>query len=346
MFEFGNPQYLNLLWSLPALAALATLAAARRRRQLRRMASDPVLATLAPRRSPGRAGAKFALLSLAVAAMALTAARPRYGIRTEETRRQGLELVVALDISNSMLAQDIKPSRLQAAKMAIAQLLSRLADDRVSLIVFAGDAFTQLPMTSDYGAARMFIDAVSPSLIANQGTDISTALTRSLGSFSASEARNKAIIVISDGEDHEQNAIELAKEAGERGIRIFTLGMGLPEGAPIPLEGRPNEYHRDRQGNTVITRLNEGMLQQLASAGGGTYIRANNSRVGLSELFDQLEKMEQGEVVGKVFAEYEEQFAFLAALALALLAAETLLAERASDFWRRHNPLRNIAPKP
>ena len=266
--------------------------------------------------------------------------RPRYGVRTEEVKRQGLELVIALDISNSMLAEDIKPNRLTAAKRAINQLIGQLENDRISLIVFAGDAFTQLPMTSDYGAARMFVDMVEPELISNQGTDISTAINRALVSFSNSDVRNKAIIIISDGEDHEDKAIELAQSAVEQGIRIFTLGMGLPEGSPIPIKNRPNDFHRDRQGNTVITRLNEGMLQQLASAGNGAYIRANNQRVGLSNLFDELNKIEKGEVVEKVFAEYEEQFVFIAALSFILLILELLIAERKSQFWQKINPLK------
>ncbi len=340
MFEFANPQYLQLLWFIPvALLVFITWRYVSNKR-IKKLGNPDIVNKLMPNRSTIRPVYKFVIWTLGLAAVIFLVARPRYGVRTEEVRRQGLELVIALDISNSMQAEDIKPSRLQAAKRAINQLIGKLENDRISLIVFAGDAFTQLPMTTDYGAARMFVDVVEPELISYQGTDISTAINRAISSFSASDIRNKAIIIISDGEDHEGKSIELAQKAGEQGIRVFTLGMGLPEGAPIPIKGRPNEFHRDRQGNTVITRLNEGMLQQLAAAGNGMYIRANNTRVGLLNLFDELNKLEKGEVVGKVFAEYEEQFVFIAGLALFLLLIEIFVAERKSALWQKINPLK------
>jgi Ca-activated chloride channel family protein len=340
MFEFANQQYLQLLWLIPVTVLVFAIWRIISNRRIKSLGNAEIVGQLMPNRSATRPVYKFIFWTLGLAALIFLVARPRYGVRTEEVRRQGLELVIALDISNSMLAEDIKPSRLVASKRAINQLIGRLENDRISLIVFAGDAFTQLPMTNDYGAARMFVDVVEPELITNQGTDISTAINRAISSFSTSDIRNKAIIIISDGEDHEEKSIELAQKAGEQGIRIFTLGMGLPEGAPIPIKGRPNEFHRDRQGNTVITRLNEGMLQQLAAAGNGMYIRANNTRVGLLNLFDELNKLEKGEVVGKVFAEYEEQFVFIAGLALLLLLFEIFIAERKSALWQKINPLK------
>lgn len=344
-FEFGNPQYLQLFWLIPMLAAIFILWRVRVNKKIKQLGSTAIVSYLMSKRSSSRPVYKFIIWTLALSALILLVARPRYGTRTEETKRTGLELVIALDISNSMLAEDIKPSRLIAAKRAIDQLISQLENDRISLIVFAGDAFTQLPMTNDYGAARMFVDVVKPELISNQGTDVSTAITRAISSFSESEIRNKAIIVISDGEDHEDKAIELAQEAAQKDIRIFTLGMGLAEGAPIPVNGRANEYHRDNQGNTVITRLNEGMLQQLAEAGNGTYIRANNTRTGLTNLFDELNKLEKGEVVGKVFAEYEEQFVFIAIAAIVLLLIELFVSEKKSALWQKINPLNNTKIK-
>ncbi|MDD2564705.1 MAG: VWA domain-containing protein [Salinivirgaceae bacterium] len=339
MFEFGNPQYLQILWIIPLLILVFVSWRVISNRKVKKLGNPEIVAFLMPYRSTTRPTYKFIFWIIAVIALILLLARPRYGVRTEEVRRQGLELVIALDISNSMLAEDIAPNRLMASKRAINQLISKLENDRLSLILFAGDAFTQLPMTNDYGAARMFVDAVETDLIANQGTDISTAINRGLSSFSTNETSNKAMIIISDGEDHEEKAIELAKKAGEKGIRIFTLGMGLPEGAPIPVKARKNEFHRDKNNNTVITRLNEGMLQQLAAAGNGMYIRANNIRIGLITLFDELNKLEKGEVIGKVFAEYEEQYGFIAAFALILLLIELMISEKKSALWQKINPL-------
>ncbi|HON19443.1 MAG TPA: VWA domain-containing protein [Salinivirgaceae bacterium] len=342
MFEFGHPKYLTLLWLIPIAIMVFWLRMMLARKKLKTLGRPEILQELIPALSVWRPVYKFSLWLLAFIMIIILLARPRYGIRTEEVRKKGLELVIALDVSNSMLAQDITPNRLMAAKQAISQLINRLKDDRLSLIVFAGDAFTQLPMTNDYGVARMFVNVVEPSLVSVQGTSISAALRRAAASFSENDVRNKAIIIVTDGEDHQGDALELAKEISEKGIRIFSLGIGSPEGVPIPSTVRPGDFHRDQQGNTVITRLNEGMLQQLAQIGNGAYIRASNSLFGLNELYDELQKMEKGEVVGKVFAEYEEQYPFFAGFAFLLLFIEMLIANRKSDFWPKINPLNRI----
>ena len=341
MFEFGNIEYLKLFWLVPVFMAIFISWRVFSNRRVKRLGTPEIVSQLVPMRSKSRPVLRFFVWILALSALIILIARPRYGTRKEDVKRKGLELVIALDISNSMLAEDIKPNRLIAAKRAINQLINQLENDRISLIVFAGDAFTQLPMTSDFGAARMFVDVVKPDLINNQGTDISTAIRRGISSFSENPIFNKAIIIISDGEDHEDKAINVAQEAAEKGIRVFTLGMGLPEGAPIPVPGYTNEFHRDRQGNTVITRLNEGMLQQLAAAGNGMYIRANNTRTGLTILFDELNKLEKGELTGTIFAEYKEQFIIFAVLAFILLYLEILISERKSNLWKKINPLNN-----
>ncbi len=339
MFEFANPKYLQLFWLLPIVLLLFMIGRYVDSQKIKKLGKPEIIEQLMPERSKLRPIYKFIVWILAFSMIIILLARPRYGVRTEELRKKGLELVIALDVSNSMLAQDIKPNRLTAAKQSITQLINRLTNDRISLIVFAGEAFTQLPMTNDYGAARMFIQVVDPSLVSVQGTDISTALKRAAASFSETDIRNKAIIIVSDGEDHEDKALDLAKEIADKGIRIFTVGVGSPEGTPIPSPTRPGDFHRDAQGNTVITRLNEGMLQQMAVIGNGAYIRATGARFGLNEIFDELQRMEKGEVVGKVFAEYEEQYVFVAAFALILLVVELIIAERKSVFWRKINPI-------
>ena len=332
MFEFGYIQYLHLLWIIPVLVLLFWIMRRQGRKQLERFASSKMIARMAPMRSRSKPWWKYMLLMLALAAIILAIARPRFGTRMKEVQREGKELVVALDVSRSMLATDIQPSRLERAKRAIVKLLDRLDYDRISLIVFAGEAYTQLPLTTDYPAAKMFISSVETEMIPQQGTAIGAAIGHGINSFSPGEEKNKALIIITDGENHEGNAIEMAKEAAEKDIKIYTIGMGLPEGGPIPVRGRSNEFHKDRNGNVVITKLNEGMLQQIAAAGEGSYIRANNIRSGLNSLFDEIDQLERAKMKSKVYAEYDEQFQFAAWIALFFLLLEFFILERKNKY--------------
>lgn len=332
MFEFGYIQYLHLLWIIPMLVLLFWIMRKQGRKQLERFASNKMIARMAPMRSRSKPWWKYVLLMLALAAIILAIARPRFGTRMKEVQREGKELVVALDVSRSMLATDIQPSRLERAKRAIVKLLDRLDYDRISLIVFAGEAYTQLPLTTDYPAAKMFISSVETEMIPQQGTAIGAAIGHGINSFSPGEEKNKALIIITDGENHEGNAIEMAKEAAEKDIKIYTIGMGLPEGGPIPVRGRSNEFHKDRNGNVVITKLNEGMLQQIAAAGEGSYIRANNIRSGLNSLFDEIDQLEKAKMKSKVYAEYDEQFQFAAWIALFFLLLEFFILERKNKY--------------
>ncbi len=332
MFEFGYIQYLNLLWIIPVLILLFWIIRRQSRKQLERFASREMIQKMAPMRSRSKPWWKYILLMLALTAIILAIARPRFGTRMKEVQREGKELVVALDVSRSMLATDIEPSRLERAKRAIVKLLDRLDHDRISLIVFAGEAYTQLPLTTDYPAAKMFISSVETEMVPQQGTAIGAAIGHGINSFSPGEEKNKALIIITDGENHEGNAIEMAQEAVRKDIKIYTIGMGLPEGGPIPLRGKTNEFHKDRNGKVVITKLNEGMLQQIAAAGEGSYIRANNIRSGLNSLFDEIEQLEKAKMKSKVYAEYDEQFQFAAWLALFFLVLEFFIMERKNKY--------------
>lgn len=332
MFEFGNIQYLHLLWIIPVLIILFWIVRKQGMKQLERFASRSMIARMAPMRSHAKPWWKYILLMLALAAIILAIARPRFGTRMKEIKREGKELVVALDVSRSMLATDIQPSRLERAKRAIVKLLDRLDHDRISLIVFAGEAYTQLPLTTDYPAAKMFISSVQTEMIPQQGTAIGAAIGHGINSFSPGEEKNKALIIITDGENHEGNAIENAQMAAEKGIKVYTIGMGLPEGGPIPVRGKNNEFHRDNSGNVVITKLNEGMLQQIAAAGEGSYIRANNIRSGLNSLFDEIDQLEKAQMKSKVYAEYDEQFQFAAWIALFFLVLEFFILERKNKY--------------
>lgn len=260
-------------------------------------------------------------------------ARPQFGSKLETVKRQGVEVMIALDISNSMLAQDVQPSRLEKAKRLVAQLVDKMENDKVGMIVFAGDAFTQLPITSDYISAKMFLESINPSLISKQGTAIGAAINLATRSFTPQEGVGRAVIVITDGENHEGGAVEAAKAAAEKGIQVSVLGVGMPDGAPIPVEGT-NDFRRDRDGNVVVTRLNEQMCQEIAQAGDGIYVRVDNSNAAQKVIAQEINKMAKADVETQVYTEFNEQFQAVAWIILLLLLAEMLILERKNPLFR------------
>ena len=276
MFRFGEPLYLYLLIILPLLVIFYLYSNYRRRKRLRRYGDMELLERLMPQVSQYRPDVKFWLTIAAMAMVIFMLAQPQFGSKMETVKRQGIETVVALDVSNSMMAEDVTPSRLAKSKRLVSRLVETFNNDKVALIVFAGEAFTQLPITSDYVSAKMFLESISPSLISTQGTDVRAAIDLALKSFTPNEGVGRAIVLITDGENHEGGAIEAAKEAAEKGVHVFVLGVGSPDGAPIPVEGS-NEFRRDKDGNVVVTRLNEDMCREIARAGNGMYVRVDNT---------------------------------------------------------------------
>ena len=258
MFRFEEPTYLYLLLLLPFLAVFYLYSNYRRRKNIRRFGDPVLLAQLMPDVSKYRPDIKFWIIFVVIGLFSVLLARPQFGSKQETVKRKGVEVIIALDISNSMLAQDVQPSRLEKAKRLISRLVDELDNDKIGMIVFAGDAFTQLPITSDYISAKMFLESISPSLISKQGTAIGEAINLAVRSFTPQEGVGRAIVVITDGENHEGGAVEAAKVAAEKGIQVSVLGVGMPDGAPIPIEGT-NDYRRDREGNVIVTRLNEAM---------------------------------------------------------------------------------------
>ena len=257
----------------------------------------------------------------------------KFGAKLDTVKRQGIEAIIALDISNSMLAQDVQPSRLEKAKRIVSQLVDKMENDKVGMIVFAGDAFTQLPITSDYVSAKMFLESISPSLISTQGTDIRAAIDLAMKSFTPNEGVGRAIVLITDGENHEGGAIEAAQEAAKKGVHVFVLGVGSPDGSPIPVEGS-NEFRRDKDGNVVVTRLNEDMCREIARAGGGMYVRVDNTNNAERALNAEISKLAKADVETQVFTEFNEQFQVLAWLALILLAVEAMLLNRKNPLFK------------
>lgn len=333
MFRFEEPTYLYLLLLLPFLAAFYLYSNYRRRKAIRKF-GDPVLMTqLMPDVSKYRPDVKFWLVFAAIGLFAVLLARPQFGSKLETVKRQGVEVMIALDISNSMLAQDVQPSRLEKAKRLVAQLVDKMENDKVGMIVFAGDAFTQLPITSDYISAKMFLESINPSLISKQGTAIGAAINLATRSFTPQEGVGRAVIVITDGENHEGGAVEAAKAAAEKGIQVSVLGVGMPDGAPIPVEGT-NDFRRDRDGNVVVTRLNEQMCQEIAQAGDGIYVRVDNSNAAQKVIAQEINKMAKADVETQVYTEFNEQFQAVAWIILLLLLAEMLILERKNPLFR------------
>lgn len=285
--------------------------------------------------SGSRPAIKFSILVLAVLFFIVGIARPQFGSKLKTEKREGVELIIALDVSNSMLAEDIQPNRLERAKRAISRLIDRLKDDKIGLIVFAGDAYTQLPITTDYNSAKLFLAAVNTEIVPKQGTAIGTAIDLGMHSFAPNSEANKAIIIITDGENHEDDAVSIATAASEAGIIIHTIGMGLPQGTPIPIyTNGQKDYRKDRDGKPVVTKLNEQMLEQISAAGDGIYVRANNAQVGLNALFNEIEKMEKAELESRVYSEYDDQFQYFFAIGLALLLIDFLILERRNKYLK------------
>ena len=322
-----------LLIVVPILAAFYFYSNYRRRKRLKEYGDMELLKQLMPEVSKYRPDVKFWLLLAAMVMVIFMLAQPQFGSKMETVKRQGIETVVALDISNSMLAQDVAPSRLEKSKKLISRLVETFNNDKVALIVFAGEAFTQLPITSDYVSAKMFLETISPSLISTQGTDIRAAINLAMKSFTPNDGVGRAIVLITDGENHEGGAIEAAQEAAKKGIHVFVLGVGSPDGSPIPVEGS-NEFRRDKDGNVVVTRLNEEMCREIARAGNGMYVRVDNTNNAERALNAEVNKLAKADVETQVFTEFDEQFRVLAWLALILLAVEIMILNRRNPLFK------------
>lgn len=339
MFRFANPQYLWLLTLIPLFVVLFAGVAAQRHRRLARFGNPDTLAELMPEVSNGRVVLKFILFCGAVALVVLAAARPQFGSKLREEKARGVEMMLVVDVSNSMLAEDFEPNRLERTKYAINRLFDGLKQDRVGLIVFAGEPRVQLPITSDYRMAKAFARRIDPSQVSVQGTAIGKALEQALLAFSGEtdEKRSRAIILITDGENHDDDAVAVAKRAAEQGIRIYTIGIGTPEGAPIEIDG---EFIRDEQGEMVVSKLNEEMLAQIADLTGGAYVRATKQDIGLDEIVRSINEMEQSELSTVRFEEFNEQYQYLLIAALVLLVAEFFLLARRNPLLAHLNIFR------
>ena len=327
MFRFESPIYLYLLVLIPLLALIRFLSYRNQKKRLRKFGEPSLLKALMPDVSRFRPSVKFWILQGALALLIVMLARPQMGTKINHEKRVGIETIIAMDISNSMRAEDIVPSRLDRSKMMVENLVDHFTNDKIGLIVFAGDAFVQLPITSDYVSAKMFLSSIDPSMIASQGTDIARAIEMASHSFTQEEGIGKAIVVITDGEDHEGGAVEAAEAAKKNGMRVYVLGVGSTQGAPIPVPGTGN-YMQDNTGNTVMSALNEDMCKQVAQAGGGAYIHVENNSAAQEQLDNELDKLAKKETSTAVYSEFDEQFQAFGVLALLLLILEICIFDR------------------
>ena len=330
MIIFAHPQFLLLLLLIPFFfIGLAVWMGARRRR-LRKFGDEALVNDLMPSWSRSKRWVRAVIYSLAFTFLVIGLSRPQIGAKLKEYKAKGAEIMIALDVSNSMLAQDYSPNRLERAKLAISRITDKLQGDRIGLIIFAGSSFVQLPITSDYVSAKMFLSNISTSSVPIQGTAIGDAINTAVRSFSAQSEQSRAIIVITDGENHEDDAVAAAAQAAEVGVKVYTIGVWSQEGQPIPMDGG---LLKDKEGNIVVTRLDEDTLKQIAQAGGGAYVHAGNDEFGLTPIISEIQKMQDEEFNSVMFEEYDEQFMYFLGVALALLVLEMLIGERRS---RRH----------
>jgi len=327
MFRFSNPEYLYLLLFLPAFLGIFWYSIRKQKQWINSFGVYQMVIKLVPGHSFKRIWIKFTIAVVAYSLIIFSLAGPQVGAKLTEVKRKGMEMIIALDVSNSMLAQDIKPNRIERAKQAISQLIDKFNTDRIGLIVFAGDAYIQLPVTNDYASAKIFLSSINPGMIPRQGTAIGKAIELAVNSFSPNSNTGKVIVLISDGENHIDNPIDAATRAAENGISIYTIGIGSPAGAPIPI-GTNQEFLKDSDGKVVITRLDEETLTKIAVAANGKYVRASNTKFGLLPIYESLKSVDRKEIKDKVYSEYSEQYQYVLVIAIVLLIAEVIILDR------------------
>ena len=327
MFRFEHPEYLYLLFILPFLLILFLYSMFVKKRNLKRFGNMKIIRNLMPDVALKRQHFKFWILFFCVGLFIVIIARPQFGSKLETIKKQGIEVMICLDVSNSMLSTDISPSRLDKSKQLLSRLIDNLENDKIGLIVFAGDAFIQLPITSDYISAKMFLSSINPSMVPTQGTAIGAAINLAVRSFSPNESTEKSIILITDGENHEDDALGATKAAAERGIMVNVLGVGSTNGGPIPISGT-NNFQRDNEGNMIITKLNEQMCQEIAIAGNGIYARTDNTNSALKALNSELDKLGKSEVESRVYSSYDEKYQIIGWILIVLLVIEFFILDR------------------
>lgn len=326
MLQFAQPQFLLLILTIPLLFIAYAVMRRGRRKRIELFGNPDLVSTLIPRASKSRGWIKLSIYSLALFFFSLGLARPQLGAKLKEIETQGVEIMIALDVSNSMLAEDYTPNRLERAKLAISRLVDKMKEDRIGLIVFAGQAFVQLPVTTDYVSAKIFLNNITTGSVPVQGTALADAINTSVKSFSQESKNSRAIILITDGENHEDNPVEAASTAKGLGIQVYTLGIGSSEGKPIPLPG--GDFLKDKDGNMVVTKLDEKTLAEVAKAGDGIFVKAGNSDFGLDALVEKIHNLDKQSYKSVVFEDFDEQYMYFFAIALFFLIIDFMIVDR------------------
>lgn len=337
MIKFEHSDYLYLLFALLLLLAVFAYYVFWRNRTIAKIGQPLLVARLIPGRAKGKHYLKFILFTLAFVSVVIALANPQIGTKYEKVKRQGIDVIVAIDVSNSMLAEDVKPSRLERAKLLVSRLIDKMQNDRVGLIVFAGNAYLQMPLTIDHAAGKLFLNTINTGMVPTQGTAISDAIRLSMQAFGQDEKKYKSLIIITDGEDHEDDPLAAVEEAAAEGIVVHTVGVGSPQGAPLPIykNGVQIDFKKDQSGNIVLSKLNETILQQVAIKGNGEYFRLSSGSEEVNQLLSKIATMEKKEIEERVFTDYEDQFQYFIAFALVLLTLEFFFTERRSAWLRK-----------
>lgn len=334
MFRFANPEFLYLLFLLPVLIGGFIFLNIQKRKAVQKLGDLHLVKRLMPELSLKRSYLKFWLVFSIIVLAIIVVARPQFGTKIEKVERKGIELVIAIDVSNSMLARDINPDRLSKAKQILTRIIDERKNDKVAIVVFAGESYVQLPMTTDIQSAKIFLDNINTSLVPVQGTVIGSAINISMNSFTSDKEVDKSIILITDGEDHEDNGVQMAEQASTAGIQINVVGIGTTQGAPVPASPTSNDMKKDNEGNVVVSKLNEDMCKQIAQAGKGMYVRADNSNNALKSLQAELDKLQKKNVDGVSYSEYDEKFQFFAWCVLVLLIVEVCIFDKKNKIFR------------
>lgn len=337
MFRFANPQNLYILIIVLVVWAIFIYGEYNRRKRLDRFGLSRVIEPLMPEVSKYRPRFKFFLQQMVLIILIFVLARPQSGAKVETVKKNSVEIEIALDVSNSMNATDVAPSRLEKAKMILSKLIDELENDKVGLIVFAGDAYTQIPITNDFVSAKMILSSINTNVVPSQGTSIGAAIELASNSFTQNEETDKAIILITDAENHETDAIQSAQSAAKQNKKVHVIGVGSKEGGVIPINKSTTNFLKDRQGNVVTTRLNEETGKEIANAGNGIYVTANNTNNALKAIVSEIKKMQGSESEQKIYSEYDEQYRILAIIAFLILFADSFILNGKSNFTKRIN---------